>query len=245
MVKVLFLSANPPGTSRIDAAAEQRTIRECLLGSDLELDAIPAARLWDLPDTLLGDRPAIVHFSGHGLDGAASEERSRRPRGALGPGATEGAAILMHGDDGAAAPIGTDLLNSIFGVWGGTRCVVLNACYTDAHAALVEHVDCVIGTTAAIADGDAIAFSKGFYSALARGSSLGAAFAAGRIAIAGIAMGDPGIVTMIHRDGVKPDAIRLTAGTRRPPPSSSLPLSALILVAFIAACVWVALSARP
>jgi hypothetical protein len=243
--KVLFLSATPLGTATIDAVTEQRTIRECLQGSGILLDVVPAASFWDLPSALLGDRPAIIHFSGHGLDRPLPRRRGAAPRGSLSPdaGAREGPAILMHGEGGVATPIGTALLSDTFKVWSGTRCVVLNACFTEAHERLAEHVECVIGTTAAITDDDAIAFSKGFYAALAQGQSIATAFAAGRIAIEGIARGDPAIVRLIHRSRVRPEAIRLTTGA--PPPAPSMPiLSALIFVAFLAACALVALFAR-
>jgi len=57
---------------------------------------------------------------------------------------------------------------------------VLNACFSEPQAeAIAEHIDYVIGTREAIGDDTAIAFSIGFYRALAAARSVEEAFQLG------------------------------------------------------------------
>ena len=50
------------------------------------------------------------------------------------------------------------------------RCVVLNACYSEAQAqAIAEAIDCVVGMTSAVGDDAAIEFATAFYRALGYG----------------------------------------------------------------------------
>jgi len=54
-----------------------------------------------------------------------------------------------------------------------TECVLLNSCYTEKQAEkIVEHVQFVIGMQQDIKDSSAIAFARGFYTALGAGRSI-------------------------------------------------------------------------
>lgn len=69
------------------------------------------------------------------------------------------------------------------------KVVVLNVCFSEPQAqAIARHIDCVIGTKQDIGDDTAIAFSVGFYQALAAGRSVEDAFQLGcaEIRMAGI-----------------------------------------------------------
>jgi hypothetical protein len=81
--------------------------------------------------------------------------------------------------------VSTNSLAGLFGLFKGKiKCVVLNACYSEAQAeAIYQHVDCVVGMKQAIGDKAAIQFAKGFYDALGAGRSFEDAFAFGRNAI--------------------------------------------------------------
>jgi len=74
-MRILFVSANPHWTERLDLAQELRTLQRCLKGFDVELILRPAAQIEDLNEVLNDphdDRPIdIVHFCGHadGKDG--------------------------------------------------------------------------------------------------------------------------------------------------------------------------------
>src|SRR5262245_34118473 len=83
---ILFLSANPPDTVRLELDEEQRAIFEekRRVPNAFELVAIPSARVGDLPRGLQEHRPEIVHFGGHGQryedhDGAAATPDALTP----------------------------------------------------------------------------------------------------------------------------------------------------------------------
>ncbi|MCA9719916.1 MAG: CHAT domain-containing protein, partial [Myxococcales bacterium] len=189
-VRILFLAANPRDTGRLSLELEFRELRDALqrsrLADRVELHAEWAVRVGDIQDHLLTYRPTIVHFSGHGVraPGAALTPGSRDflpparsdPLPAVGevPGG-----IVVWGDRGEAVEIAADALVELFRqLEGTTRCVVLNACYSEAQAAaLAERVDAVIGMSRAVSDQTAIEFSRALYRAIAHGQSLASAFA--------------------------------------------------------------------
>jgi hypothetical protein len=69
-IKVLFFSANPTGTSKLQLDEEVRQITLKIRSSEhrdvLELIPRMAARPDDILQALLEHKPHIVHFSGHG-----------------------------------------------------------------------------------------------------------------------------------------------------------------------------------
>ncbi len=79
MIQVLFLTANPAGTTPLALDEEIRAIDAKIRGAEyrdrLELASHWAVRLDDLSGLLMRRRPDIVHFSGHGdPSGAAVPE---------------------------------------------------------------------------------------------------------------------------------------------------------------------------
>src|SRR4029078_8875727 len=83
-----------------------------------------AIRPADLQAHLLRHQPEIVHFSGHGSE--ASE-------------------IILQDDADLSHPVSAQALSDLFSVFkDSTRCVVLNACYSEPQAkAIAEHIQCV------------------------------------------------------------------------------------------------------
>ena len=71
-MRMLFVSANPHWTERIDLAEELRTLLRCLKGHAVDLQLLPAAQPTDLTEALASDKPEdrfhIVHFAGHADD---------------------------------------------------------------------------------------------------------------------------------------------------------------------------------
>src|SRR5262249_31376444 len=67
---ILFISANPRGTSRLDLDEEFRAIADekarATLREAFDLRAAPAARVEDFRRSFVEHRPWVVHFSGHG-----------------------------------------------------------------------------------------------------------------------------------------------------------------------------------
>lgn len=163
-VTVLYLSANPLETTRLRVEAELREIREELdkrRVAHLRVENRGAARPKDITDALLNVRPRIVHFSGH---------------------AAEDGRLYLERDTGHSQLVPPRALADLFRqVANDVKCVILNACGTAVLAeAIAEHVDHVIAMRDVVEDRAAIAFSIGFYQALAAGRSVEEAFGFGR-----------------------------------------------------------------
>ncbi len=160
-VSVLFIGANPRSTSRIRLDEEVRGIDQSIRLGDRR-DAFTlhqhwAARVTDLDDALMRYKPNIVHISAHGT-----------PSGEL----------LMEGGEGEDGKVSAEQLERLFAILSDDiRLVVLNACFSKEQAQrIVNHVDCVIGMSAAVNDAVATRFSESLYLALANGRSVQTAF---------------------------------------------------------------------
>jgi hypothetical protein len=158
--RILFLAANPDGTTLLSLDKECRAIREKLRSAEfpkaLKLEKELAVRRGDLLQYLREYSPHVVHFSGHGS-----------PREEL---------ILLDESDRPKA-VSKSALRALFGLPGNIRLVVLNACYSKPQAdAIVEFIDCAVGMNKAISDRASIIFSAAFYRALGFGLSVKQAF---------------------------------------------------------------------
>jgi CHAT domain len=156
-VRVLFLAADPTDAARLRLGQEFREIQERLqlaqMRDRFELNERWAVRPADISQALLDKRPQIVYFSGHGSrDGA----------------------LCFEDELGRTQPVRPNALAALFAlVTDHVDCVVLNACYSEAHAdAIATHVRYVIGMSKAIGDKAAIAFSVGFYQAIGANRSI-------------------------------------------------------------------------
>ncbi len=159
--KVLLLTSNPKNTQKLDLNQEVMSIKKLLRRSDLrehyDIELSLDVTKEELLETLLHEKPAFVHFSGHGL-------------GENG--------LLFYGQDGKAVKASGESLANLFRLFSKyIRCVLLNACYSQEQAEIISmHIPYVIGTDNAISDSRAIAFSKGFYTAIFHGESIESAF---------------------------------------------------------------------
>lgn len=164
-VRVLFLAANPTGSSRLGLDRELRTIREVVerstYRSAFELTDHTAVRLGDVSRALLQAKARIVHFAGHG-------DRQGR--------------YLVEAADGSPQRVRPEKLAELFAAaTDDVECVVVNACHTLRLAtALAAHVRYVVGMRREVYDTAAIRFSEGFYQALAEGLPIERAFAVGK-----------------------------------------------------------------
>lgn len=160
-IKILFLAANPRGTSQLRLDEEVRAIDQALRMAEFRdrFDLIQhwAVRVSDLQALLLRCQPHIVHFSGHG------SERSE---------------IVLEDAQGGPKPVPSRALAGLFAALkDNIRCVVLNACYSKAQAqAIAQEIECVVGMSKAIGDEAAISFAFSFYQALGYGRSVQTAF---------------------------------------------------------------------
>lgn len=163
-VRILFVGANPLDSTRLSLDEEVREIDRVLTsaspGARFELHQKWAVRASELQSHLLRIRPQILHFSGHG---------------------NRESAILLQGEDGRSRPVAGPVLARVLEQFRHhLQCVVLNACYSEEQArAISQHIDCVVGMSAAVADRAAIRFSALFYESLACGYSVRSAFEMG------------------------------------------------------------------
>ncbi len=165
--KILILSANPIGTTRLRLDEEVRDIKEGLLRSkyrdQFEVKQSLALRIRDLRRALLDHEPQILHFTGHGkLKG-----------------------ILVEDKHGLSTLVPTRALAGLFKLYSERiECVILSACYSDHQAkAINKYIRYVIGMPGEIKDKAAIEFAVGFYDALGAGKPVEEAFEFGCNAI--------------------------------------------------------------
>ena len=167
-MKILFLAANPVGTTRLRLDEESRAIDQVLRQAEFrdrfEIRQHWAVRVSDIQELLLRHKPDIVHFSGHG---SPSSE------------------IILEDSFGEAHSVSTRALSQLFNVLkDNIQCVVLNACYSEQQAqAIAQYIDCVVGMSKAVGDLAAIGFAAAFYQALGFGRNVKTAFDLGCLQI--------------------------------------------------------------
>jgi len=168
-VRILFLSANPWNTSRILVDEEAREVFERLnegpYRARFEVFNYPATRPGDLQRLLLGYRPHIVHFSGHG---------------------SKGHRIVLGGMNGRGKTVDQDGLATVFALYNShVQVVLLNACFTKTQAQSISRVvNYSIGTSRGIGDKVSVAFAGAFYRALGFGWSIRDAFESAKAELA-------------------------------------------------------------
>jgi hypothetical protein len=171
---ILFLAANPTGTSEVALGEEARAIQAELERSGhrdcFDLQTRWAAQPLDLLRELRKLKPTVVHFSGH---------RGRSPI------AWPQRGLYFQGPDGRPQAVTAQALQDTFGAAGASvQLVVLSACHSDLQAEqLRAHVDCVVGMTGTISDAAARNFAIGLYGGLGERASIAAAFRQGCAAI--------------------------------------------------------------
>lgn len=197
---ILFLAANPTHSDRLALDEEARAIDTRLRASEYR-DAIRFRTSWAVrPDDLLQalneDRPAVVHFSGHGS-------------GASG--------IVMHDELGGDRLVTGSALRRLFSVMkDDIRIVVLSACYSAEQAREIASViDVVVGMGDSIGDDSARAFAAAFYRALGFGRSVQNAFDQGITAIELEGLGDVHVPQLLVRSGVDPAKLIIVRGATK------------------------------
>jgi CHAT domain len=180
--KLLFLTANPKGTTTLRLDQEIRDITEGLQRAKhreaFQLESRWAVRPRDIQRALLDLNPQIVHFSGHGLGEPTAQDETTRKLNA-----PEG--LAFEDPEGQIAIASTEALATLFSLFKGTiQCVVLNACYSANQAkAIAQHIPYVIGMNKAIGDKAAIEFAVSFYDALGAGRDIPFAYELAKNAI--------------------------------------------------------------
>src|SRR5208337_2873528 len=213
---LLILAANPKGTERLRLDEEVKKIEQGLERAKRR-DQFKLVVKWavtddDLRRAMLDNEPEIVHFSGHG----SGESQGGQGRDLVPVQAKESGGLAFEDDGGHVQLISGDALARLFELCADSvKCVVLNACYSEAQAdAIAEHIDYVVGMKKAIGDEAAIKFAVGFYDALGAGRDFETAYKFGCSAID--LKGIPEYLTPV----MKKKSISVTVPT---PPSSASP----------------------
>jgi CHAT domain-containing protein len=157
---VLFLGSCPAGLPALALTEEANAIDDALLSSDVPFRFHQRHHVTteDISSSIHRFRPQVVHLSCHGL-------RARH---------------LILEQDMRVSPVD---LTATLEEAEPISCLVLNACHSDVHAALVAaQVGAVIGIRGRVSDRAARAFTTGFYEHLGSGHTIAVAFDAGRAA---------------------------------------------------------------
>jgi hypothetical protein len=160
VITILYLAANPIDSERLRSDRELREIQDIMRdgkGSDrFRLVSVFAARVQDIAAAVKSNNPQIVHFAGHAYQGG----------------------LIIEDERGRSALLPAERIASLFGsAVDGISCVILNASHTAETARVISrYVDYVVAMNEIISDEGAIAFSTGFYQALAAGRPIPDAF---------------------------------------------------------------------
>lgn len=193
-MQILFLAANPDGTTKLALDEECREITEKIRTSEhrdsLDLITRWAVRPDDLLQHLNQHKPHVVHFSGHG---SLNEE------------------IILLDKDRNPKTVSEAALKQLFGTLkDNIRVVVLNACFSRAQAkAITEVIDCAVGMNRAIGDHAAITFAGAFYQGIGFGRSVEAAFESGKAALLLEGIPEEHTPELLARPGVDPGKVFL------------------------------------
>jgi hypothetical protein len=193
VIRILFLSANPYDTQRLQLIEEYNEIDDKLRITNYrdQFDLIQrhAITSEDLVYVMLRYTPQIIHFSGHG-----SKE-----------------ALIFQGPQGTTQMIPPKALSGLFKIVNNKKeisCVFLNACFSEVQArAIVEYIDCVIGMTEAVTDNAAKVFATAFYQALGFKKSIKDAFDLGVVQMQLMGITGYQIPQLICKSGVDPARI--------------------------------------
>lgn len=198
---ILFLAANPHGTSQLrlgeECAEIQRELKMAPHRDDFWFESRWAVSIDELMRHLMETDPSVIHFSGHGGGSAG---------------------LLFQDEQGRQQPVSARALAMMVEAAAQRpRVVVLNACHSAAQAeALRSKVDCVVGMDGAIGDEAARAFAIRFYGALGNRRSVGNAVAQGVAALAAKQLPDELLPCCATPNGIDANEIFLEPFTASP-----------------------------
>ncbi len=210
---VLFLNANPSQTALLKLKDEHSVITTELQESALKIKSENAVSFSEFSRAIYSKNPRVVHFSGHG--DLKSPEIVEAYRG-IGKSAAEKSLedkeepgiILFDEDKRNPFFVKASVLKAVFEAAITTlkvpiEVVIFNACHSEGQAKAVSEIGgiSVIGTSHAVQDSAAIAFSRDFYFGLAEEKSVEVSFVLARVQA--LAYGEPQERFTLYRDGKK------------------------------------------
>ena len=188
-LRILAMAASPRGLPLLDVPAERARLEEALRGHVdhglIELEWLDDASWAGIHAKLLEQEWHVLHFIGHGTYDLGTDEGM----------------LAFVGPDGRPDLVPANALADLLDEAEPTpRLVVLNSCQSGATggsdefsgtAAALAHsgIHAVAAMQFAISDAAAIAFARGFYTALAHGRDVDEAVRSGRIGILGTGRG--------------------------------------------------------
>ncbi|TQM58547.1 CHAT domain-containing protein [Humibacillus xanthopallidus] len=188
-LQVLAVVSSPRGLAPLDVAAEREHLEEALehhvRSGRVRLEWVEHATWSELHDRLLQRPWHVLHFIGHGTFDDAADE---------------GVIALVGADERADFVTASSLADLLHEASPTPRLVVLNSCESGASssddpfsgtaAALARSgIQSVAAMQFTISDRAALAFARGFYTALANGRTVDEAMRSGRIGILGLGRG--------------------------------------------------------
>jgi CHAT domain len=212
---ILFLAANPDGTTRLaleeECAAIERELRMAPGRDDFDFRSKWAVNIDEMMRYLNEWKPLIIHFSGHGSDAAVpiadGQHRSHLQRDIEGVRST---GIYLQDERRSQCVTGPALAKMIASAAPSARVVVLNACSSDVVAeSLCDVVDCVVSMKGSVDDDAARSFAVGFYRALGNCRSVGNAVAQAIATLAAKQLPDEHRPVCRTRNGISADQIFL------------------------------------
>lgn len=179
--KVLFLASNPTKTAKKQLSQEHSTISQQLQDSPFYPKIEKAVTFSNMQKFILEEKPAIIHFSGHGTmlddDVITALKNAGQPVGQPGEHFDTGIFLLSE-DLRQPFLLKTDVIRHFFKSMIQIQnipleTVIFNSCHSEIQAAAIaEFVPNVVGTSYSVIDDAAIAFSSGFYLGLAVGQNI-------------------------------------------------------------------------
>ena len=175
-LKILMLTANPAGTTKMNLDKEHSKIAEKLQDKQdkFNLSVKKAINRTEFKELTEMAKPSILHFSGHGAkdsNAVRSQNQDANTRDIGRIPIDLGGIIVQNEDKSGYEVLDTRKIDALFEYFKdefSLKAVILNACYSEEQAKVIaQYVPYVIGTTKAIVDDHAIAFSVGFYFKLA------------------------------------------------------------------------------
>ena len=161
--KILILSANPNDQAWLQTDKEFVSIWQRLQkDQDFAVTTRTDGSLDVMRQLLLDKHPELLHFAGHGKYGS----------------------LLLQDENDLTRPLSAEMLIPLLQNIKGLRCVLLNACETEALAdALQPYVEYIIAMRGKISDVGALTFSRAFYDALTNQCDYPGAFEIARTAL--------------------------------------------------------------
>ena len=214
---ILFLAANPNGTTRLalddECAAIERELRMTAGRDDFDFRSKWAVSIDEMMRHLNELQPAVIHFSGHGGSAGVylAHEPAPPPPTHRHVHAVGDAGIYLQDEQRQQQHVTARALTQMIGSAApSARVVALNACFSDTLAdELLGVVDCVVGMRGAIHDDAARSFAVGFYRALGHRRSVGNAVAQAVATLAAKRLPDEHLPICRTREGVSADELIL------------------------------------